>query len=503
MGRKVGTAIACAGDDIDAWLDKVIFLSEATEATSQPFAAGYPDGRMIACNSAFCELTGYTKEELAKARWSDDLTPPDWREHEARKLEEMRLTGKSQRYEKEFVGKDGSRVPVELLVHQALDSHGYVLLYYSFFTDISGRKQADEILLRRESDLSLSQAIAHIGSWRWDEGTGRNEWSGEFYRILGLEPGEVKPTYGVFLSFVHPDDRDRVIKESRDALKEKRASSMDYRIVRRDGTIRHVHVESIGTLADRDGMPVGTFGTLQDVTERKKAEEAFIVAKEQAELYLDLMGHDINNLNQVALGYLEMACDATIDEVSRKYIASALDAIQSSSRLIENVHKLQAAKAGVLKVEPIDLNEVLFELQSEYSQTPDCDVNIHYTIDPEQFVMANGLIKDVFANIIQNAIKHSSSGGVRISIGLKRIVDGGRDYYEVSLEDNGPGIPDDLKKKLFSRFQRGDTKADGKGLGLYLARSLVEDFHGSIGVGDRVHGDHTKGARFVVRLPAV
>ncbi|MGE5403280.1 MAG: sensor histidine kinase, partial [Candidatus Doudnabacteria bacterium] len=71
-----------------------------------------------------------------------------------------------------------------------------------------------------------------------------------------------------------------------------------------------------------------------------------------------------------------------------------------------------------------------------------------------------------------------------------------------TVEDNGPGVPDDLKPKLFHRFQRGKTKAHGKGLGLYLVRSLVESYEGKVWVEDRVKGDHSKGARFVVMLPA-
>jgi signal transduction histidine kinase len=72
-----------------------------------------------------------------------------------------------------------------------------------------------------------------------------------------------------------------------------------------------------------------------------------------------------------------------------------------------------------------------------------------------------------------------------------------------SVEDTGPGIPDWIKDKLFTRFQRGDTTAHGKGLGLYLVKMLVESYKGAIWVEDRFSGDYTKGARFVVMLPAV
>jgi signal transduction histidine kinase len=79
---------------------------------------------------------------------------------------------------------------------------------------------------------------------------------------------------------------------------------------------------------------------------------------------------------------------------------------------------------------------------------------------------------------------------------------GGKKYYEVSISDNGPGIPDELKAKLFRRFQRWTTRAQGKGLGLYITKMLVERFGGKACVEDRIPGDHTKGSKFIILLPA-
>ncbi len=117
--------------------------------------------------------------------------------------------------------------------------------------------------------------------------------------------------------------------------------------------------------------------------------------------------------------------------------------------------------------------------------------------------MANELLYDVFANLVGNAVKHSSGNGanIEISVGIAR--DGTNRYYQVEVEDNGPGIPDELKDKIFNRLQRGETKARGIGLGLYLVKSLVESYHGRVWVEDRVSGDYSKGSRFVVMLPAI
>jgi nitrogen-specific signal transduction histidine kinase len=83
------------------------------------------------------------------------------------------------------------------------------------------------------------------------------------------------------------------------------------------------------------------------------------------------------------------------------------------------------------------------------------------------------------------------------------VIDNGKTYCRIEVEDNGPGIPDMLKNTLFDRLNLTTTRAKGKGFGLCIIKMLVDDYHGKFRVEDRVKGDHTKGARFVVMLPAV
>jgi len=89
-----------------------------------------------------------------------------------------------------------------------------------------------------------------------------------------------------------------------------------------------------------------------------------------------------------------------------------------------------------------------------------------------------------------------------ISIGLEKVMEGGRWHCKVSVEDNGPGTPDSYKDRVFERTLKGTAEAKGMGLGLYLVKSLVDSYGGEVWVEDRVKGDHTMGARFVVMLSA-
>ena len=100
------------------------FLADVLEHASHPFAVGYPDGRLGLCNRAYEQLTGYSVEELRAVDWATTLTPFEWRELERQKLEELHRSGQPVRYEKEYIRKDGTRVPIELLVHLVKNAGG-------------------------------------------------------------------------------------------------------------------------------------------------------------------------------------------------------------------------------------------------------------------------------------------------------------------------------------------------------------------------------------------
>jgi signal transduction histidine kinase len=107
----------------------------------------------------------------------------------------------------------------------------------------------------------------------------------------------------------------------------------------------------------------------------------------------------------------------------------------------------------------------------------------------------------VFMNVIVNSIKHST-GPLTIWINLDRDHIDTLEYYRTVIEDNGPGIPDDMKEKVFNRLQRGTTNSIGSGLGLHLVKTLVESMGGMVKVEDRIPEESTCGSRFVILLPA-
>ncbi len=243
-----------------------------------------------------------------------------------------------------------------------------------------------------------------------------------------------------------------------------------------------------------------------EIEDREVIERTLEEAKAQAELYLDLMGHDINNLNQIGIGYLELAGESSSLEEIKSLIEKPLEAMRSASEIIDNVRKLKLVTIEqpetLHTTTIINVCELLPGLLKPYSHVKGRDIRINIDAPKLCFVKANDLIKDVFTNLVDNSIKHSDPlMPLTIDIKIKPVTEKNRQYLLCTIEDNGPGIPDWIKDKIFKRFQRGSTKAHGKGLGLYLVKKLVESYNGAVWVEDRIPGAYNKGAKFIVTLP--
>jgi PAS domain S-box-containing protein len=160
------------------------YLADIIRNASVAVGVGYPDGRLGIVNTAFQKLTGYSEEELKSIDWNDVLTPPEWVEEEQEHLRELERTGKPVKYEKEYIRKDGSRVPIELVVHIIFNSKGDIGHYFSFITDITERKIAEskmkkslqekEILLREvhhrvKNNLQIIVSLLHLQECNVDE----------------------------------------------------------------------------------------------------------------------------------------------------------------------------------------------------------------------------------------------------------------------------------------------------------------------------------------------
>ena len=143
-------------------------------------------------------------------------------------------------------------------------------------------KKVEEAFQKSEAELAKAQKISMIGSWTWNLITGEVTWSEQSYRNYGLVPGEVKPSYELFLSFIAPDDRERVNREVRKAIESGHKYNITYNIIRVDGTPRILLSEN-EVVRNESGKIVLMYGINQDITERKRAEEALKNARDTLE----------------------------------------------------------------------------------------------------------------------------------------------------------------------------------------------------------------------------
>ncbi len=173
-----------------------------------------------------------------------------------------------------------------------------------------GRMEAEDALREREALLNEAQRIAHVGSWEWNIVTNEIAWSSEVWRMFGLLPSASEMTYDRFMASVHRDDRDVVQEGVEDAVKGVRPYYLDHRIVLPDGRERIVH-EQAEVLCDESGRPTRMTGTVQDITERTRADERLRLlsrAIEQAGEIVVISGADgairyVNPAFEEATGY--------------------------------------------------------------------------------------------------------------------------------------------------------------------------------------------------------
>jgi PAS domain S-box-containing protein len=451
------------------------------------------------------DMLGYTVEEAIGRKIFDNM-PPDEVGY-AKQLFSMLETKEVPAFKVEsaYLHKDGHIVYLETSGRSIKDKKGIFVGCRGTARDVTKRRMVEEALIKSEEKYRL--LTENIDDLIWE--TGKN---GHFIymsprsnEVIGRAPEDALGKTPFEL--MEPESARKAAAIVMAAKIEKKPFA-DVEAVYLHGQDGHpIYMEISGRpVIDTKGDLVGYRGVSRDVTQRKIAEMALEASKSEAELYVDLMGHDINNMNQITMGFLELA--QTKIESGEKLgpediglLEKAMASLSNSSRLIDNVRKLQREKMGLYRPEVLDVVRLVKEVVPQYKQIPGRNVRINVATTDHCYVEANELLKDVLINLIGNSIKHSR-GSLEVNIGVYGVVRDGREYCKIIVEDNGPGIPDTLKATLFDRLNLANTRVRGKGFGLCLIKMLVDDYDGIFYVVNRVQGDYTKGSRFVVMIPS-
>ncbi|MCA1733582.1 MAG: PAS domain-containing protein, partial [Acidobacteria bacterium] len=213
------------------------------------------------------------------------MTPPEWQAADERAIQELRDTGTCAAYEKEYMRPDGTRVPV-LLVDAMLP--GPETRVVAFALDLTERREASDALRDREQLLSQMGTIAKIGGWEFDPATGKGSWTPEVARIHDLDPDD-ETDVGIGLGFYEGDSRANFEKALEEAVELGREYDLELEMTTAKGIRKWVH--TIGHPIVENGQVVRVTGSMQDITERKRAEATLLKQMEELRRWHDATLH--------------------------------------------------------------------------------------------------------------------------------------------------------------------------------------------------------------------
>jgi PAS domain S-box-containing protein len=372
--------------------------------------------------------------------------------------------------------------------------------------------RTDELQKANER-LIEAQEVAHLGSWEWDIGGNRVWWSNEMYRIYGIDPGTFIG-YETFVEHVHPDDRALVDATVARALDDGLPFTFDHRIIRPDGVIRVLHASG-RVICDALSHPVRMVGTGLDITERTEAEEARAqLIHEQArrqeaeetsrakDQFLAVLSHELRTPLNAALGWAHMLREMPRDApATRQAVDTIYRNLLIQSRLVSDIVDVSRITKGALTVEKgqVDLAAIIssaMEMVRESARARNIVLETRIDGDGVPLLGDAKRLEQVFWNLLSNGVRFGRDGGF---VRVESAVENGT--VRVTVEDDGPGIDPAFLPHVFEPFRQADGSPrrahDGLGLGLSIARHLVELHGGTMSADNRPGG----GAVLTVVLP--
>jgi two-component system, OmpR family, sensor histidine kinase KdpD len=489
---------------------------------------GGPDFEPVILCGAVEEITGYTEEEFLAGlvSWSDLVHPED------RPGFQASIEATAER-EYRIVRKDGGICWVRDLIRTIRGADGEPVSLQGTLQDITDRKVANEGLLSFNRHLSVLNQIAGVSasSLSLDELLGAS-----LSRTLDLTGFEVGLTYMLnpertrallryhravpkpFLSknstvkvhhwpwnFVFVAGQPRYLEQGDDlgSLEATVLESLGITalacipLLAESVVVGAVFVGSRGSGAFKDderrlleaiGKEIGA-GILRSML-HKRLE----AAHREANLYLDIMTHDIKNAENVSSLYCDLLIEMLAGEAGQ-YAKRLQRSVRKSSEIIQNVSTIRRIHQEPANLAPVHLGCVI---KAELAYLP--EASVRYEDVPVE-VWADDLLPEIFSNLVGNAVKF---GGPDVEVGI--LVEESPDedgMVLVTVEDTGPGIPDAVKESAFFRFEQGKDRGQGEGLGLAIVGMLVERYGGRIWVEDRVEGHPEQGASFRFTLREV
>ena len=394
----------------------------------------------------------------------------------------------------------GEFIHVLLRAQAEWDEDGVPIRMAGSLEDVSERVADIEALRMSEIRFKLAADGASVGIWDWlnvDEDV--EYWSPNFYRLLGYQPGEMKASIETFQRLLHPDDSDATFAALTRHYENRTPFHVEYRLRHKSGGYRWF----LGTgqaAFNEDGKPVRMVGSIQDIHDRKVAEQRLITANEDLDQFASVASHDLQEpLRKVAQfsALLEREYGDLLEGNGVTYLHFLIDGASRMSRLVRDLLTYSRMGEAALDVEAVSIGGVIADVLTDVSESIR-ESGAVVKFDENASVLADReLLRRLLQNLISNSIKYRSEATPHITVSVKEE----SDSTLLIVEDNGSGFDQAQAERVFEIFRRLHRKEthSGTGLGLAICKRIADMHEGKIWAESEVG----KGSRFITRLPGL
>jgi PAS domain S-box-containing protein len=376
--------------------------------------------------------------------------------------------------------KDGHEVPVEIGLNPLETDDGLFVL--ASVVDITERKRAEVLLRKTEERFSFALQRTHTGGWDLDLRDHSAYRTLEYDRIFGYDSLLPRWTYEMFLEHVIPEDRAEVDRLFQEATQAQSDWSFECRIRRADGEVRWIWAAG-GHQRDHEGRAQRMAGIVQDITDRKQAEQELRRSNEELERFAYVASHDLQEPLRMVGSYVQLLAKrykGQLDADADEFIGFALDGAIRMQRLIEDLLAFSRVGTRGGALVPTDTNAVLDRVLHTLKLRIE-ELGAAVTRDALPVVSADaGQLEHMFLNLIGNGLKFHGNAPPQVHVSaIPR--DG---QWVFSVRDNGIGIDPQYFDRIFVIFQRLHDRKQypGTGIGLAICKKIVERHGGRIWV---------------------
>jgi PAS domain S-box-containing protein len=454
-----------------------------------------PDGRFLDANPALAETLGRPDVASLMATplaevYADPADRERWRTQLAEK-------GEARGFEVQIRRWDGTTGWVRHSGRAITDDDGEVIAYEGAAEDITARKAAEEALGRSEAFLSQSQRVGKLGGWEYDMASGQVTWTEETYRIHGVTPETYDPSEPEQdIQFYAPGDRDVIAELFGRAVAEGEPYDVELQLEPATGGRIWVHV--VGEAELESGRVVRVYGTIADVTERHRAHEALERSNAELQQFAYVASHDLQEPLRMVVSYLQLLdrrLGDTLDERARRFMEFAVDGGQRMQQLIHDLLAFSRVQTHGEELEAVELEGVMRNaMRNLEAVVAETGGEVHWDELPTVHGDRSQVVQ-LMQNLVGNGLKFHGDEPPRIEVRATDDVDG----WQISVADNGIGIPPEHAERIFEVFQRlhGRGAYPGTGIGLAICKRIVERHGGRIWV----ESTPDAGATFHLILP--